>query len=70
MLNLIMGTLVAWVLVRYDFPLKRLLDDQRRAHGTGRALQAVRGRLLGRGSRGGAVTMARCNSQPRSTAGR
>ena len=26
MLNLIMGTLVAWVLVRYDFPLKRLLD--------------------------------------------
>ncbi len=25
-LNLIMGTLVAWVLVRYDFPLKRLLD--------------------------------------------
>ena len=26
MLNLVMGTLVAWVLVRYDFPLKRLLD--------------------------------------------
>ena len=26
LLNLIMGTLVAWVLVRYDFPLKRLLD--------------------------------------------
>ena len=25
-LNLVMGTLVAWVLVRYDFPLKRLLD--------------------------------------------
>ncbi len=25
-LNLIMGTVVAWVLVRYDFPLKRLLD--------------------------------------------
>ena len=26
LLNLVMGTLVAWVLVRYDFPLKRLLD--------------------------------------------
>ncbi len=26
MLNLIMGTLVAWVLVRYDFPFKRILD--------------------------------------------
>jgi sulfate transport system permease protein len=26
MLNLVMGTLVAWVLVRYDFPLKRVLD--------------------------------------------
>jgi sulfate transport system permease protein len=26
MLNLIMGTAVAWVLVRYDFPLKRVLD--------------------------------------------
>jgi sulfate transport system permease protein len=25
-LNLIMGTVVAWVLVRYDFPFKRLLD--------------------------------------------
>jgi sulfate transport system permease protein len=25
-LNLVMGTLVAWVLVRYDFPLKRVLD--------------------------------------------
>ena len=25
-LNLFMGTLVAWVLVRYDFPLKRILD--------------------------------------------
>jgi len=25
-LNLIMGTLVAWVLARYDFPLKRFLD--------------------------------------------
>jgi sulfate transport system permease protein len=25
-LNLIMGTIVAWVLVRYDFPLKRVLD--------------------------------------------
>ncbi len=24
--NLVMGTLVAWVLVRYDFPLKRVLD--------------------------------------------
>jgi sulfate/thiosulfate transport system permease protein len=24
--NLVMGTVVAWVLVRYDFPLKRLLD--------------------------------------------
>ena len=24
--NLVMGTLVAWVLVRYDFPFKRLLD--------------------------------------------
>jgi sulfate transport system permease protein len=26
LLNLVMGTLVAWVLVRYDFPLKRVLD--------------------------------------------
>jgi sulfate/thiosulfate transport system permease protein len=26
LLNLAMGTLVAWVLVRYDFPFKRLLD--------------------------------------------
>ncbi|MFO1072947.1 MAG: sulfate ABC transporter permease subunit CysT [Geminicoccaceae bacterium] len=26
LLNLVMGTAVAWVLVRYDFPLKRLLD--------------------------------------------
>ena len=26
MINLVMGTLVAWVLVRYDFPLKRVLD--------------------------------------------
>ena len=26
LLNLVMGTLVAWVLVRYDFPRKRLLD--------------------------------------------
>ena len=26
MLNLVMGTVVAWVLVRYDFPCKRLLD--------------------------------------------
>jgi sulfate/thiosulfate transport system permease protein len=26
LLNLVMGTLIAWVLVRYDFPLKRLLD--------------------------------------------
>jgi sulfate/thiosulfate transport system permease protein len=26
LLNLVMGTVVAWVLVRYDFPLKRLLD--------------------------------------------
>jgi sulfate/thiosulfate transport system permease protein len=25
-LNLVMGTIVAWVLVRYDFPLKRVLD--------------------------------------------
>jgi sulfate/thiosulfate transport system permease protein len=25
-LNLVMGTVVAWVLVRYDFPFKRLLD--------------------------------------------
>jgi sulfate transport system permease protein len=25
-LNLVMGTVVAWVLVRYEFPLKRLLD--------------------------------------------
>jgi sulfate transport system permease protein len=25
-LNLIMGTVVAWVIVRYDFPFKRLLD--------------------------------------------
>ncbi|MEK0084483.1 sulfate ABC transporter permease subunit CysT [Benzoatithermus flavus] len=25
-INLVMGTLVAWVLVRYDFPLKRVLD--------------------------------------------
>jgi sulfate transport system permease protein len=25
-LNLVMGTVVAWVLVRYDFPLKRVLD--------------------------------------------
>ncbi len=25
-LNLVMGTVVAWVLVRYDFPCKRLLD--------------------------------------------
>ena len=24
--NLVMGTLVAWVLVRYDFPFKRVLD--------------------------------------------
>jgi sulfate transport system permease protein len=24
--NLVMGTLVAWVLVRYDFPMKRVLD--------------------------------------------
>jgi sulfate/thiosulfate transport system permease protein len=24
--NLVMGTLVAWVLVRYDFPFKRILD--------------------------------------------
>jgi sulfate transport system permease protein len=26
MLNLVMGTLVAWVLVRYEFPFKRVLD--------------------------------------------
>jgi sulfate/thiosulfate transport system permease protein len=26
LLNLVMGTAVAWVLVRYDFPLKRVLD--------------------------------------------
>ncbi|MFO1037033.1 MAG: sulfate ABC transporter permease subunit CysT [Geminicoccaceae bacterium] len=26
LLNLVMGTLIAWVLVRYDFPFKRLLD--------------------------------------------
>ena len=26
LLNLVMGTLVAWVLVRYQFPLKRILD--------------------------------------------
>ncbi|MBV9232678.1 MAG: sulfate ABC transporter permease subunit CysT [Candidatus Eremiobacteraeota bacterium] len=26
-LNFVLGTLVAWVLVRYDFPLKRLLDS-------------------------------------------
>jgi sulfate transport system permease protein len=26
LLNLVMGTIVAWVLVRYDFPLKRVLD--------------------------------------------
>jgi sulfate transport system permease protein len=26
LVNLVMGTLVAWVLVRYDFPLKRVLD--------------------------------------------
>ena len=26
LLNLVMGTTVAWVLVRYDFPLKRVLD--------------------------------------------
>src|SRR5918995_119224 len=25
-LNLVMGTVVAWVLVRYDFPFKRILD--------------------------------------------
>ena len=25
-LNLVMGTIVAWVLVRYEFPLKRVLD--------------------------------------------
>jgi sulfate/thiosulfate transport system permease protein len=26
-LNFVLGTLVAWVLVRYDFPLKRVLDS-------------------------------------------